>query len=127
MRSLPLRLTAGGVALLIGGCGTTANPLAGSNRSGRGRVDDPRAQHLQCLRDARLKVTEVGPTKLQIGSLPQGPTIDYTPTPGAAQQVQMSGQVQSAEVIGSALLYPNGGSDSELKKIEDCLAHGVKG
>jgi hypothetical protein len=30
-------------------------------------------------------------------------------------------------VIGSALLYPHQASDSELKKIEDCLAQGVKG
>ena len=127
MRGLTLRAIVAAVALLVGGCGSTSNPVAGSHHPGRGKVDDPRLQHLQCLKNAGLQVTQVGQTKLQIGIAPHGPLIDYTPTPGAAQQAQMSGQVQSAEVIGSALLYPNGGSGSELKKIEDCLAHGVKG
>ena len=128
MRSVTLRLIVAAAVLVIGGCGgAVSNPVAGSHRSGRGKLDAPTAQHVQCLRDARLPVTDVTQTKIQVGALPQGPTIEYTPTPGAGQQAQMSGQVQAAEVIGGALLYPNGGSDAELKKIEDCLAHGVKG
>ncbi len=34
---------------------------------------------------------------------------------------------QGAEVIGSALLYPNAASDSELSKVEACIAQGVSG
>jgi len=40
--------------------------------------------------------------------------------------VQIDGQVESAEVIGSALLYPNQGSTSELNSIEGCLDQGVQ-
>jgi hypothetical protein len=72
-------------------------------------------------------VTPVGNVSIQIGTLPAGPTVVFEPTPGAAQFDQMSGKVKSAEVIGSALLYPNQASDQELKQIEDCLASGVVG
>ena len=51
----------------------------------------------------------------------------FTPTSGAAQAQQIDGNAQSAEAIGTALLYPNQGSDSELTSIEDCLAQGVQG
>ena len=51
----------------------------------------------------------------------------FEPTPGAAQESQIDGQVEGAEVIGSALLYPNQASDSLLQKVEDCVAKGVSG
>jgi hypothetical protein len=35
--------------------------------------------------------------------------------------------VESAEVIGSALLYPNQAPDGLLQKVESCVAKGVKG
>ena len=51
----------------------------------------------------------------------------FAATPGAAQAYQIDGSAQAAEVIGSALVYPNQGSDGELTAIEDCLAQGVQG
>jgi hypothetical protein len=116
------------VAALIGGCGSAVKPP-----HGRGKVDDPRtsaaANHLQCLVQHHLPAQEVGRTGLQIGALPSGPTIDFLPTPGAAQAAQIEGSpaYQGAEVIGSALLYPNGAPDAELSAIEDCLTSGVSG
>ena len=67
--------------------------------------------HLGCLRDDHLAVQILSPTKLQIGAAPAGPTVVFTPTPGAAQAQQIDGDAQGAEVIGTALLYPNQGSD----------------
>jgi hypothetical protein len=64
---------------------------------------------------------------MQIGTKPSGPTVQFMPTPGAAQEAQISGQVESAEVIGSALLYPNQAPDGLLQKVESCVAKGVKG
>jgi hypothetical protein len=113
-------------ALALSACGTAVKPATGS----RGRIDDPRTtknNHVRCLRDDHLPVQEVGQTGLQIGALPAGPTVVFAPTPGAAQAQQIQAQEQGAEVIGSALLYPNQASDSELQTIEDCLAKGVSG
>lgn len=109
-------------ALVLSACSVTANKPAG-----RGQVSDPRTQagRLDCLRAHHLPVTEVGATGLQIGQPPGGPTIRFTPSTGAAEAVQLEGQAQGAEVIGSALVYPNRGSDSELGVIENCVAAGV--
>jgi hypothetical protein len=109
-------------ALALSACSVTANTTAG-----RGRVADPRTQagRLECLRAHHLTVAEVGSSDLQVGPLPAGPTIRFTPTSGAAQAAQIEGQSQGAEVIGSALLYPNQAPDSELKTIENCVAQGV--
>ncbi len=96
---------------------------------GRGRVNDPRTQagRLGCLLSHHLPVADTGATGLQIGPLPAGPTIRFMPSPGGAEESQIEGRAQGAEVIGSALLYPNGAPDSELKVIEGCMAQGVKG
>ena len=66
---------------------------------------------------------------MRIGPASSGPSVVFEATPGIAQGDVLHGitSAQGAEVIGSALLYPNGGSDSELKKIEECLAQGVSG
>ena len=64
---------------------------------------------------------------IQVGSPPSGPTIVFEPTPGAAQEMQIDGQVQGAEVIGSALVYPNHASDAVLSTVENCIAVGVTG
>jgi hypothetical protein len=110
-------------ALVLSGCGITV-----TKSTGRGRVSDPRTEagRLQCLRAHRLAVTAVGSTGLQVGQPPGGPTIRFVPMPGAAQADQIAGLTQGAEVIGSALLYPNQASDSELKVIENCMGRGVK-
>jgi hypothetical protein len=109
------------------GCASTIKPLRG-----RGVVDSPittKNNHLACLRQQHLPVQQVGSTGLQIGALPSGPTVVFTPTPGAAQALQIQGlrSTQGSEVIGQALLYPHQADDGELKKIETCLAKGVSG
>jgi hypothetical protein len=120
-------------AFALSACGTSSKPVAGSvisttgKQSGRGVIDDPRTKHMVCLQQHGVPVTRVGQTGLQIGSPPAGPSVAFEPTPGAAQDTQISGQVQGAEVIGSALLYPNQAPDKLLKVVEDCLALGVKG
>jgi len=122
--------------LALAGCGGAVKvqptPPAGSTKlASRGKVDSPLTDmhnHLDCLRDDdHLAVQVLSPTKLQVGPAPAGPTIVFTPTSGAAQAQQIDGNAQGAEVIGTALLYPNHGSESELTVIEDCLAQGVQG
>ncbi|MGA2928460.1 MAG: hypothetical protein ABSG43_21205 [Solirubrobacteraceae bacterium] len=125
-------------AIVIAGCGgSVANPAAGSANvaSGRGKVDNPRSNnpdHIACLRQHQLAVSSTtisGRPGLQIGSPPDGPTVVFQPTPGVAQgdQIQGNRAYQGAEVIGSALLYPNLASDGELDEVEACVAQGVTG
>ena len=116
----------GAAAVLLCGCSSSVKPP-----QGRGKVEDPRSDaysnYYRCLLGDHLPAQKVGAVSIQIGALPSGPTIRFLPTPSAAQTAQIEGQpqYQSAEVIGAALLYPNGGSDGELSQIEACLAHGV--
>lgn len=124
----------GGLAgLALSACGSTAKPLAGSRTasgrvaSGRGVYDDPRTRHYPCLKGLKVNLVPQGAATLLIGTGAQQAKIDFLPTPGAAQAAQISGQIQGAEVVGSALLYPQGMSDQQLKPIEDCLSQGVKG
>ncbi len=130
MSSAKLAAAAGLIALSLSACGSTAKPVAGTPqavvKTHKG-VDDPRTKHLKCIRQDGMHVVRVGTTGLQVGTRPVGPTIVFESTPGAAQWLQISGQVQSAEVIGSALLYPNQAPGGELKVVEDCLAQGVTG
>ncbi|SRR5581483_5474338 len=120
-------------ALAVTGCGAVQvqpTTRAGSSKlASRGRVDSPvtMKNHLACLRDAHLQVQVVSPTRLQIGPAPAGPTVVFSPTAGAAQAYQIDGSAQAAEVIGSALVYPNQGSDGEMATIGACLAQGVQG
>ena len=119
--------TLGVAVLLLCGCSSSVKPP-----QGRGKVDDPRTNvvnHLKCIQHDHLAAQEVGRVGIQIGPLPSGPSVQFLPTPGAAQAAQIEGQPQyeGAEVIGSALLYPHGGTDSELAQIEACLASGVSG
>ncbi|HEY6397190.1 MAG TPA: hypothetical protein VIX82_07025 [Solirubrobacteraceae bacterium] len=115
------------LAIAFAGCGAIQlQPHAGS----RGQIDSEATKnpdHLACMRGAGLPVTEVDPHKLQVGPLPTGPTVIFTPTPGAAQAHQIYGQAPGAEVIGSALVWVHQGSASELQAIEGCLAQGVTG
>jgi hypothetical protein len=118
----------GAAVVLLCGCSSAVKPS-----QGRGKVDDPRtyaaSNHLKCLQTHDLPTQKVGRVGIQIGALPNGPTVFFLPTPGAAQAAQIEGQqqYQGAEVIGAALLYPHGGTDAELTQIEDCLASGVSG
>jgi hypothetical protein len=124
MSSAKLAALSGLAALALSACGTS------TTAPNRGRIDDPRtsqSNHLKCMLAAHLPVVKVGRTDLQVGPAPTGPTVHFAPTPGLAQGLQINGQAQGAEVIGSALLYPNQATDNELSKIETCLAQGVKG
>ena len=73
------------------------------------------------------RITLDGDPSFQVGVRPTGPTVIFLPTPGAAQAAQIDGQAQGAEVIGSALLYPNQAPDKLLSKVETCVAKGVPG
>lgn len=117
-------LAVGLAAVAMAGCGSLKHPA-----QGRGRVDDPSTSsgRFACLLAHRLPAVMEGTTAIQVGQLPAGPTIRFAPTQGAATADQIENTEQGAEVIGSALLYPNQASNSELNTIEDCLAHGVSG
>jgi hypothetical protein len=117
-------------AISLSACGIASKPevgSAGAQTKSRKAIDDPRTTHLACLQAENVPVTPFGRIWMQVGSRPSGPTVQFMPTPGAAQEAQISGQVESAEVIGSALLYPNQAPDSLLQKVETCVAKGVKG
>ena len=130
MSSAKLALACGLAAVSLSACGIAAKPEVGTlkaqtkNQKG---VDDPRKIHVSCLRDQGIPVSEFSHTWMQVATVPSGPTVQFTPTPGAAQEDQISGRIQSAEVIGSALLYPNQASDGLLQKVESCVAKGVTG
>lgn len=113
------------VAMLLCGCSAVIKPP-----NGHGKVADPRTagpNRFGCLIARHLPAKETGRAAIQIGPLPGGPTVQFMPTEGAAQALQINGKVQSAEVIGSALLYPHRAGDAELTQIENCLDEGVVG
>jgi hypothetical protein len=111
-------------AIAVSGCASLAKPSRG-----RGRVLDARTagpDYLNCLRGNHLSVSEIGTNKLQVGTLPSGPTIVFAPTADMAEAIQIEGKAQGAYVIGAALVYPNHAPGSELTVIENCLGQGVK-
>ena len=113
------------VAMVLCGCSAVIKPP-----HGRGAAADPRTagpNRFACLIADHLPAREVGQTAIQIGQLPAGPTVQFLPTQGAAQALQIDGKVQGAEVIGSAVVYPHQAGDVELTQIEDCVAAGVTG
>jgi hypothetical protein len=124
-------------AIALAACGATTKPLAGTPGVAtapgiHGKIDDPRTNqpnHVACLKQHHLTVTLIGQTDMRIGTGPSGPYVHFTPTPGAAQEDQISGipKFLGAEVIGSALLWPNGGSATVLQAVENCLAQDVAG
>lgn len=130
MSSAKFALAAGLVAISLSACGNAAKPEAGTLKAtkvNKKQIDDPRKTHVACLKADHLPVIEWGHSWIQVGTQPSGPTVQFTPTPGAAQEAQIDGQVENAEVIGAALLYPNQASDALLQKVENCIAKGVSG
>ncbi len=128
--ALKLAPTAALLALMLSACGTTAKPVAGSLSATsivHKGIDDPRKTHIQCLRAENIPVTRFGHVWFQVGTRPSGPTVQFAPTPGAAQNLQITAQEAGAEVIGAALLYPNQAAGTLLKKVETCVAKGVTG
>jgi|SRR5579884_765118 len=113
------------VAMLLCGCSAVIKPPRG-----HGQATDPRTagpDRFACLLANHLPAREVGRSGIQIGALPAGPTVQFLPTEGAAQALQIDGKVEGAEVIGSALLYPHQAGDAELTQIENCMDEGVAG
>jgi hypothetical protein len=121
------------VATSLSACGVAAKPVAGSAAAAatsKKQVFDPRTKHEMCLRKVHIKYhakEQAGYPTIQVNTRPSGPTVEFLRTPGAAQNAQMTGSVQGAEVIGSALLYPNLASDALLNKVEKCMTVGVTG
>jgi hypothetical protein len=123
-----------GCAIALAGCGAVrvqpTTPSGSTTLASRGDVDSPLTDidnHVGCIRGAHLPVQVVSPIEVRVGSPPAGPTIVFTNSPGAAQADQIEGKTQAAEVIGTALVYPNQGSDAELASIAACLQQGVSG
>ena len=120
-------------AASLSACGTAAKPEAGSAQvatTSIKRVDSPRTKHIECLHQQHVEVhreTLGGYPGFQVDTRPSGPTVEFLPTAGAAQDQQIKGQAQGAEVIGAALLYPNQASDALLGTVEACVAKGVTG
>jgi hypothetical protein len=124
-------------ALSLSACGISSKPEAGTPKAianGHKGLDDARSKHTACLRQAHvafhLEQRAVGGKLLpsfQVGTAPAGPTVIFEPTPGDAQGVQIQGEAQGAEIIGSALVYPNQAPDSLMSVVENCVGQGVKG
>jgi hypothetical protein len=124
-------------ALSLSACGISSKPEAGTPKAianGHKGLDDARSKHTACLRQAHvafhLEQRVVGGKLLpsfQVGTAPAGPTVIFEPTPGDAQGVQIQGEAQGAEIIGSALVYPNQAPDSLMSVVENCVGQGVKG
>jgi hypothetical protein len=133
MSSLKVTLVAALAAVCVAACGSSPKPEAGTPGAitkNRKNVDDPRKKHLTCLHQEHIPVRRVtigGLPGMQIGVRPTGPTVQFQPTPGDAQGLQIAGRSQGAEVIGAALLYPNQASGKLLSKVESCVAKGVQG
>ena len=130
MSSAKFALAAALAAISLAACGSSTKPLAGTLKADttvHKGLDDPRTKHIVCLRQDHIPVVRLGRWAMQIETKPNGPTVYFEPTPGAAQEMQINAQVQGAEAIGSALLYPNQAPDQLLQTVESCVAQGVSG
>lgn len=124
MSPAKLALVCGLAAVALSACGTIQ--VKPQSIVSRGRVDSPSTvnpDHVQCLEAAGLPVRVLDAEDLAIGSV----RVHFDATSGAAQADQFENHEQGAEVIGSALVYPGNAGDSEMTKIEGCIAQGVKG
>jgi len=133
MSSAKLAAACALVAVSLSGCGVASKPEAGSQQAAttsKKQMSDPRTKHEKCLKADHIHYTAEtlhGYPSIQVGTKPTGPTIEFTATSGAAQDLQIKGRAQGAEVIGSALVYPNLASDPLMNKVEACVAEGVSG
>ena len=124
-------------ALSLSACGISSKPEAGTPKAianGHKGLDDPRIKHTACLEQAHIpfhneQLTVAGKVlpSFQVGTAPAGPTVSFEPTPGDAQGVQIQGEAQGAEIIGSAVVYPNQAPDDLMSVVERCVAKGVSG
>jgi hypothetical protein len=134
MRIARLAAAAFAVALALSACGSTTKPVAGTPQAAaqaKKGLNDPRTTHIACLRAEH--VTDIheyysdGRPAFQVGTTPSGPTVVFEATPGMGQGVQISGLNQGAEIIGSALVFPNDASAKLDHDVEACVALGVSG
>jgi hypothetical protein len=124
-------------ALSLSACGIASKPEAGTPKAianGHKGLDDARAKHTACLAQAHIPFHDEQRTvagkvlpSFQVNTAPAGPTVSFEATPGAAQALQIQGEAQGAEIIGSAVVYPNQASDSLMNVVEGCVAKGVSG
>jgi hypothetical protein len=124
-------------ALSLSACGISSKPEAGTPKAianGHKGLDDARAKHTACLAQAHIPFHDEQRTvagkvlpSFQVNTAPAGPTVSFEATPGAAQALQIQGEAQGAEIIGSAVVYPNQASDSLMNVVEGCVAKGVSG
>jgi hypothetical protein len=124
-------------ALSLSACGIASKPEAGTPKAianGHKGLDDARAKHTACLAQAHIPFHDEERTvagkvlpSFQVNTAPAGPTVSFEATPGAAQALQIQGEAQGAEIIGSAVVYPNQASDSLMNVVEGCVAKGVSG
>jgi hypothetical protein len=104
---------------------------AGATASGCG--EDPHAslpldkpyspidKAIACLTKKHLPITKTSATALRIGDGPGAPSISFTATFDEAEGIELRGQAEGAERIGSALLFVGDAPDSVLKEAESCL------
>lgn len=132
MRRL-LAVLGAGALLFLAGCGgdATRGPEqaggpVGSGQQGGGtpagaQAYDPRSTPLTCVTGARLPGRRIGPADFEVGRPGIGPLVHYVATEGAAEDQQLKGRAEGAEVIGRALLYTRQATESELHTVERCL------
>jgi hypothetical protein len=110
------------VALGLAACGSDSdkNPAAPASAGAPPDPNDKRGVALQCIKGKGLPAKLVGEQSIQVGPA-GGPRIEFFVSGGEAEGQQFQGQAQSAEQIGSALLFINSGSRDELDKVEACL------
>lgn len=129
-------IVCGLIALIIGGCGFTPKPSAGSAHLSShpgffGQAKSLRTPRVQCLLANHLPV-ELYRTKqdlpaVRVGHGPGAPYMVFEPTNGYAEGLKLSGQAQGAELIGPVLLYPRGMGWREAQTVEQCAAAGLSG
>ncbi len=123
MSPAKVAVACGLMALLISACGIPPKPEAGTAHLRHyagfyGHTDDPRIPQVSCLKSDKLRFHEYYADgvqhlpAIQVGSLPQGPTIIFYPTDGIAQGLQIMGQDAGAEVIGSSARLPESGQSA---------------
>lgn len=127
------------MAALISGCGIAAKPQAGTPHLSKyagwhGVYDDQRPTRARCLTNHDVKYTEfltkqkVHGTRTDLQAIKihkGGATIIFYPDAIVAEGQEIMGGALGAELIGSALLYPNNTSGGTLTTVENCTAIGV--
>ena len=124
---LPVRLTlvaAVSLALLLSACGSVRTPSqsGGQNAVVGGSAGyepyQPRDAALGCLKRAGLKAVPVGKDRIK---LEHGASIYFAADRGGAAAMQVRGQAEGAEVIGSALYFVGSAGGNITARVESCL------